>query len=118
MRPRGRGRAPAPRALSHDHRHASTPRITGAADLAAGAQHRLHAAEEEVRGTEAHEPRIDRLERLLGDARLDVEDAVFEMHARCLHRGAHAEAVVYDADDRLQERRADAVRARAAEHEL
>ncbi len=51
-------------------------------------------------------------------ARLGVDDAVLEVHARRAHGLARAEAAVDDADDRLQQRRADAVGARAAEHQL
>ena len=59
-----------------------------------------------------------RRQRRRRDPRLGVEDALLVVHARRAHRLGGAHAVVDDPDDRLQERRADAVGARAAQHQL
>ena len=58
------------------------------------------------------------LERGRVDPRLGVDDAVLEVHARRVDRVLGRIPSSIDADDRLQDRRADPVGAGAAEHQL
>src|SRR4029077_17374105 len=112
-----RASATVPRgALSRRHGDAAAAWVAGAFDLAVAPQHRLHAAEEEVARGEAHDLELG-VEAVELDVRLAEQHAVLEVAPRRADRGGGREAVVDHADDRLQQRRADAVRAGAAEHE-
>src|SRR3954470_4577831 len=129
MTPRGRGgprstagalRGAGFRGRSQLDGHAAAPRVARTGDVAGRrvAADRLHPAEEDVARAEAHELVAHRIELLDRHAGLDVEVAGLDVQARRLDRGARVEAVVDRADDRLQQRRADPVRPRGAEHEL
>ena len=116
--------APAARGR-RDAAHAATatpPRRGSPAPLSAPvvgvAADGLHAAEEHVRRAEVlHDVGVE-AQRVERGAGLGEDDVVLEVHARRGDRVAGRQAVVDDADDRLQQRRADAVGARRAEREL
>ena len=86
--------------------------------VAGSAAHRLGAAEEHVEVLERRELAAVRGERLDVDARLRVDDAVLPVHARRLDGADEREPAVDHAEDHLQDRGADAVRARGAEREV
>src|SRR5215213_8186732 len=110
------------RALRVGHR-AAAAWVAAAAELARGGipGDGVHAAEEEIPLLPVDElipARGERVQDLLVDARLGLHGASLEVQARSLHRLLRVHAVCDHADDRLQDRRADPVRAAASEAHL
>src|SRR5271154_441027 len=102
---------------SHEHRDATASGIAGSAEHVSLTLGGLDAAEEQVEGAKANDASV--IAQLLQvDSGLGEYDAVLEVNARSIHRRAHLHSVVDDADDRLQERRANAVGSGAAQHQL